>query len=74
MCATVIRERELSDAEGHNRATHPHPKYKATEIPKYKATEIQRYRNRERIASRRGHIIASHPWPTCSLTHELTTI
>ena len=42
MCATVIRERELSDEEGHNRATHPHPKYKATEIRKYKDTEIER--------------------------------
>ena len=32
MCATVIRERELSDVEGHNIATHPYPKYRNTEI------------------------------------------
>ena len=31
MCATVIRERELSDVEGHNIATHSYPKYRNTE-------------------------------------------
>ena len=38
MCATVIRERELSDVEGHNMATHPYPKHRNTEVQKYRNT------------------------------------
>ena len=58
MCATVIRERELSDVEGHNMATHPYPKHRNTEIQKYRSTEIQR-----ESSDMEGHNIAAHPYP-----------
>ena len=40
MCATVIRERELSDVEGHNRATNPI--IPNTKLQKYENTKIQK--------------------------------